>query len=276
MLSSLIITLREGLEAALVVAVVLSFLNRTGEAGRSRFVWYGAALATGVSVATGAILFSLAESLTEEAGEFFEVAVTLLAAGVLTYMIVWMKRNGRQVGSNLEDKAGRATRAAAPWALVLLSFAAVGREGLETVLFLMAGATTSGVAATLTGAAVGIASAAALGVLLYRGVYKLDLRRFFDITGILLIVFAAGIIGNAVHDVSEAGLFPSALTEPVWNLSGWLSHKEGAGAVLHSLFGYRANPSALEIGIYGLYIAGMLWVYFQPKAGWLRLSRENA
>ena len=135
MVSSLVITLREGLEAVLVIAIILSFLKRTGMEELGRFVWYGVLAASLLCITAGSLLFSLAGSLSDEAGEVFEITVTFMAAGMLTFMIVWMKRHGRELKSGMEMKARRASRSASPVAISLLAFATVGREGLEILRY---------------------------------------------------------------------------------------------------------------------------------------------
>lgn len=265
MLTALLITLREGLEAVLVVAVVLSFLDRTGDKSRSRFVWMGVGGAISTSVAAGGLLFLALGELSHEVGEVFELAVTLLAVAVLTYMILWMRSHGGEMKSGLERRTRKAVSAASPWALAGLAFAAVGREGLETVLFLFASISVEGAAATILGGAAGFGLAAAAGVALYRGSARLNLKAFFGVTGILLIVFAAGIVCRELADAGELGL-PAALAAPVWNTSSWLSDESGVGAVLKTMFGYQAAPSPVQIFGYLSYAAVMAWLYLRPPA----------
>lgn len=266
MLTALLITLREGLEAALIIAVVISFLNRMGEGSRSRYVWLGAGAAAGLSAVAGVILFLVSGEMPEEAGEIFEIAVTVLAVGVLTYMVLWMRSHGSEVRGELEHKTRRAARAASPLALAALAFAAVGREGLETVLFLFASVSSSGVLETIGGGGIGIALAVAAGAGLYRGSSRLNIRLFFNVTGVLLIIFAAGILSSALHELEAAGL-PAALVEPVWDSGGLLADDSGAGAVFKALLGYEASPSLVQIISYWSYIAVMAWLYIKPLAG---------
>lgn len=266
MLTALLITLREGLEAALILAVVISFLTRMGETGLRRFVWLGAGSAAGLSAAAGLILFLLSGELSGEAGEVFEIAMTVVAVGVLTYMVMWMRGHGGEVRGKLQLKTEKAARAASPLALTVLAFAAVGREGLETVLFLFASVSSGGSVATAAGGAVGLVLAAAAGIGLYRGSSRLNIRVFFNVTGILLIIFAAGILSYALHELEEAGL-PSLLVEPVWDTGSILSDDGGAGAVLKTLFGYEATPSLLQIAGYWSYLGLMFWLYLRPFSG---------
>ncbi len=286
MLTALVITLREGLEAALVVAVVLSFLDRSGESRLKRYAWYGAAAAAGLCVASATLLFSLAESLVGEAGEAFEVVVTLVAVSVLTFMIMWMKRHGRNLKAAIEERAkkasgmasasGKVSTSSAALAIVMLAFAAVAREGFETVLFLLGSASESGVTATIAGGSAGLTAAIAAGLIFYRGVYRLNLKKFFDVTGVVLIVLAAGLVANSAQDIFGSGILPAAVTDPVWNTGAWLSQETGIGAVLHSLVGYQSEPSPVALFSYVLYLGSMLMLYFAPKFSRHRAMAEGA
>lgn len=263
MLTALLITLREGLEAALILAVVISFLTRMDAAGMRRYVWLGAWAAAGLSAAAGLLLYLLSGGLSEEVGEIFEIAMTVTAVGVLTYMVMWMRGHGGEVRGHLERKTEKAARAASPLALAALAFAAVGREGLETVLFLFASVSSGGFLATTAGGATGLALAAVAGVGLYRGSSRLNIKVFFNVTGILLIIFAAGILSYALHELEEVRL-PSLLVEPVWDTGAVLSDEGGAGAVLKTLFGYTATPSLMQIAGYWTYLGLMCWLYLRP------------
>lgn len=263
MLTALLITLREGLEAALILAVVISFLTRMDAAGMRRYVWLGAWAAAGLSAAAGLLLYLLSGGLSGEVGEIFEIAMTVTAVGVLTYMVMWMRGHGGEVRGHLERKTEKAARAASPLALAALAFAAVGREGLETVLFLFASVSSGGFLATTAGGATGLALAAVAGVGLYRGSSRLNIKVFFNVTGILLIIFAAGILSYALHELEEVGL-PSLLVEPVWDTGAVLSDEGGAGAVLKTLFGYTATPSLMQIAGYWTYLGLMCWLYLRP------------
>jgi len=261
--SSLLITLREGLEAALILAVVISFLRRSDGGHLVRYVWRGAGAAVLVSLAAGGLLFTVGGSLSDEAGELFEVAATLSAAALLTYVIIWMRNNGRNMKAGIEART-RSASAASPLALTLLSFAAVGREGLETALFLFASASSATPAATLIGGVIGLAAAGVAGAALYRGTVRLNLRVFFGVTGVLLIFFAAGLISYAIHEAEELGLVSAALAQPLWDTGAILSHEDGLGAMLKALFGYRATPSLAQVAAYWTYLAAMGWLYFRP------------
>lgn len=265
MFTSLLITLREGLEAALILAVVISFLMRSDGGHLVKHVWYGAVAAALASLAAGGLLFAIGGSLSDEAGTVFEVVATFAAAVLLTYMIFWMRNNGRSLKSGLEDKA-RSAKSTSPLALTLLAFAAVGREGLETALFLFATAASSSAWSALTGGVAGLVIAAVAGVALYRGSVRLNLRTFFGVTGFLLILFAGGLLSYAIHEAEELGIVAASFAQPLWDTSAFLSHESGAGAILKALFGYRANPSLLQVIAYWTYLTTMSWFYFRPHS----------
>lgn len=274
MFSSLLITLREGLEAALILAVVISFLRRSGRGELTRNVWQGVALAVALSILAGAVLFTVGGALSEEASEIFEIVATISAVALLTYVIIWMRRNGRNLKAGLEDKTRQAS-AASPMALAFLSFAAVGREGLETALFLFASTSTATPAATFIGGMIGLAIAVVAGVALYRGTVRLNLRAFFGVTGVLLILFAAGLISYAIHEIEELGYVPAFLAAPLWDTGFLLDHRQGLGAILKAMFGYFANPSLLQVTVYWTYLTAMMWLYFRPVTFGLRSAGKE-
>ncbi len=173
-----------------------------------------------------------------------------------------MRRHGAGVKNELEEKVIRAARAASPLALTLLAFTAVSREGLETVLFLFASASTSGTAATITGGIAGLLLAAVAGAGIYRGSSRLNMKTFFSLTGVLLIVLAAGVLGNAIGELTDglSGFF----ARPLWDAGNWLSDGSGAGALLKSLLGYSSSPPLAQVLGYGTYLVTMLWLYLRP------------
>lgn len=273
MFASLLITLREGLEAALILAVVISLLRRSDGGNLVRYVWYGVAAAAAVSLIAGGLLFTVGGSLSERANEIFEVVATLSAVALLTYVILWMRSNGKNMKEGIENRT-RLASAASPAALTLLAFAAVGREGLETALFLFASSSTASPASTLIGGIAGLAIATVVGVALYRGTIRLNLRVFFGVTGVLLIFLAAGLLSYAVHEIEELGYVAAPLSEPVWDTGSILSHESGVGAVLKAMFGYRADPSMLQVIVYWTYLLAMGWLFFRPQETLLRRVPE--
>ncbi|MBI4235830.1 MAG: FTR1 family protein, partial [Chloroflexi bacterium] len=187
----------------------------------------------------------------------------LLAVAVLTWMVVWMRRQARHIRGELERQVREAVAAGSAFALGLLAFVAVGREGLETALFLFAAVQTATPLATVLGGVVGLIIAVVLGYGLYRGSRRLNLRLFFTVTGGLLIVFAAGLLAHGIHEFQEAGLLPFVV-EHVWDTNAILDEKAGLGLFLKSLFGYNGNPSLLEVIVYPVYLTLALFYLLRP------------
>ncbi len=261
MLAALLITLREGLEAALVVGIVLGVLRKLGRADRGRVVWAGVVAAVIVSLAFGLGLNALGIAFEGRGEEVFEGIAMLLAAGVLTWMVFWMQHQGRQVQLGLERDAREAITGNDARMLFGLSFVAVVREGIETALFLTAATFRATVAQTLIGGALGLVAAVALGWIVFVGGRQLDVRAFFRATGFLLILFAAGLLAHGLHELQEAALLP-IIVEHVWDINPILSEKSVVGSLLKALFGYNGNPSLLEVVSYVGYFAA-IWMVGQ-------------
>jgi len=251
---ALLLGLREGLEAALILGIVLGLLHRTGNGAYARFVWVGAAAAGALSLAVAAVLFVLGRRLEGAAEAVFEGAMMFLAAGLLTWMIFWMQRQGRAMRSNLEGEIRRALTQRQRWGLAGLAFVAVAREGLELALFLTAAALSTSEGLVALGGLAGVLGAGLLGWGLYASTVRLDVRRFFDLSGALLLLFAAGLVAHGVHEFNEVRWIPAVL-EPLWNVNGVLDENGPLGAVLKALFGYNGNPSLSEVLSYFFYLA---------------------
>ena len=265
--AALLITLREGLEAALIISILLAYLRQLGRADRNRLVWWGSALAAVVSLVAAGVIFAIGREFEGRAEEIFEGLVSLTAVGVLTWMIFWMRRQGVRLRSELQEKVDVALSGGGP-ALAGLAFVVVVREGIETALFLFAAAKataveTDGAGAQLVGAALGLAAAITLGALLYRGAVRLNVRTFFKVTGALILVVAAGLFAFAVHELQEAGLLPF-LTATAYDLSGSFADDAGLGAILHALIGYQADPSLLAVIAWIGYLSLTGIFYFRP------------
>lgn len=265
--AAFIIALREGIEAALIVSIVLAYLKQLGRTDRSRLVWLGTALAVLLSAATGTVIFAVGADFEGTAEQVFEGLVTLTAVCVLTWMIFWMRRQGARIKSELQHKVDTAL-VAGGLALAALAFFAVLREGVETALFLFAAAEGTaveggGVGAQLVGAALGLVLAIVLGVLLYRGGIRMNLRSFFKITGAILIVVAAGLFAYSVHELQEAGWFPF-LEAHAYDVSATLPDDEGVGAVLRGLVGFNADPGVLELLAWATYLVVVGALYLRP------------
>ncbi len=261
MAGAFLVTLREGLEAALIISIILAYLARTGNRQFFVNIWVGAGAAVMVSLAAGAGLYWTIGNLSGRAEEIFEGIAMFIAVAVLTYMVVWMKRQAVNIKAHLEAKVGSAVATGSALAMVSLAFVVVVREGIETVLFMLGILTSTTVSAATIGGFLGLAVAVAIGFVGYRESRRLNLSVFFNITGTLLIFFAAGLLAYGIHEFQEAGLFP-VMVEHVWDMNGFLNEKEGLGNFLRTLFGYNGNPALLEVAFYTMYLAVALGYFF--------------
>lgn len=252
MVAAALLAFREGLEAALILGIVLSVLRRVGRHDQERMVWLGAGLAVLLSLAAGVGLYALGISLEGRAEEVFEGLAMLFAAGVLTWMIFWMNRQGRTIQEELELDVRRVATGGGRWAIFSLAFVAVFREGMELALFLTAAAFTATAAETVMGGLLGLAAAVVAGWLIFATTRRLNVQAFFRVTSILLIFFAAGLVAHGVHELNEAGIIP-AVVEHVWDLNPLLDENSGAGQILKALLGYNGNPSLTEVVAYAGY-----------------------
>lgn len=254
-LSSLLITLREGLEAALIIGIILAFLNSSGYRKWFKYIWFGTPAAMTVSAIVGGVLFSTVGALEGRVEEIFEGSAMLLAAGVLTWMIFWMRKQSVNIKGQLHGEIQSALSSGSTLALMGIAFIAVVREGIETTLFLFAATReTESNLLSIVGGVTGLVAAIAIGYALYKGSTKLNLRAFFNVTGLLLILFAAGLIAHGVHEYQEAGLLP-IVVEHVWDINGFLPESSIFGNFLSAVFGYNGNPSLLEVIVYIGYIS---------------------
>jgi high-affinity iron transporter len=269
--AAFLVAMREGIEAALIISILLAYLKQIQAQDRSYLVWWGTGLAAAVSVLIGTVIFAIGAEFEGEAEQVFEGLVTLVAVGVLTWMIFWMRRQGARVKSELQERVDTALLTGG-FALAALAFVAVLREGVETALFIFAAAKgtavdSGGVGAQVLGATLGLLVAVVLGVLLYRGGLRLNLRSFFRITGLLLIVVAAGLFAYSLHELQEAGWLPM-LAGTAFDISGTMPDDSGAGGLMRAIFGYQANPTWLElIGWFAyLIVVGGLFLRSKPTA----------
>ena len=267
--AAFVIALREGIEAALIVSILLAYLKQLDRQDLARLIWWGTAIAIAISAAVATIMFAVGAGFEGTAEEVFEGLVTLTAVGVLTWMIFWMRRQGARIKGELQEKVDSAL-VSGGIALAFLAFFAVLREGIETALFLFAAAKgtavdAGGVGAQLVGALLGLALAVFLGVLLYRGGIRMNLRTFFRLTGGILIVVAAGLFAFAVHELQEAGWFPF-LESTAFDISATLPDDSGIGAVMRGLLGYNADPTVLEVFAFLGYLVVVGALYLHPVA----------
>jgi high-affinity iron transporter len=256
--AALLITLREGIEAALIITILLAYLRKLGRTDLQPLVWWGAGAATVVSVVVAAVIFGAAAEFEGRGEQIFEGVVSLIAVSVLTWMIFWMRRESYRIKGELEERVDTALLGGG-FALASLAFVVVVREGIETALFVFGAdkATAGGVGGTMggiVGAIVGLAVAGILGYLLYHGSVRLNLRTFFRVTGILILIVAAGLFAFAVGEFQEAGVIPG-WAAVAFDVSRTLPDDSGVGAVLRALLGYNAAPSWLQVAAWAGYLA---------------------
>ena len=264
-----LVTTREGLEASLIVGIVLGYLAKTENRSYFRLIWFGTAAAVALSIAKGAALFFTVGELEGRAEQIFEGIAMLSAVTVLTWMIFWMRKQAVNIKRELEARLAHAIAAGSAVGLASVVFFAVLREGWETALFLFAISESSTPLATGVGAVIGLVLSISLGVVLYMGSRRLNLRQFFTATGILLIVFAAGLLAHATHEFQEAAILPQTI-EHVWNTNALVSENSHTGEFLKALFGYNGDPSLIEVGIWAVYLAAALVFFLRPLVSWRR------
>ncbi len=266
MFPSLLLSLREGLEAALIIGIIIGALNKLNQEELKPVVWRGVAIAVVLSFVFGLGLNYLGMEFTGQLEEVFEGLAMLLAAAILTWMILWMMRHGSEIQRDLEAKTAHATLNRSGSALFILAFLAVFREGIELALFLMAARIASDPISVLVGATFGLGGAILLGWMLFATTRRLNLRQFFQTTNVLLLFFAAGLVAYGVHELNEAGWVP-AVIENIWNINHIISDKSEVGLILKALFGYNGNPSLTEVLAYLSYfiVLGTILIRNQRK-----------
>jgi len=243
----------------------LAYLVSTGNRDRSKHVWIGTALAVFVSLIVGAAIYFSAGQLEGRSEEIFEGIATLTAAGVLTWMIFWMRKQAINIRKHLHAQIQSALGSGSAFGLFGLAFIAVVREGIETVLFLFAAVRVSESALlSAVGGIIGLAIAIGVGYGIYRGTSKLNLSTFFKVTGLLLILFAAGLLAHGIHELQEAGIIPIVI-EHVWDVNHVIPEASVIGRFLAAIFGYNANPSLLEVIAYSTFLGSTLVGYFYPS-----------
>ena len=266
MLATLVIFLREGVEASMIIAILLAYLNRIGRRDHFRDVFIGVGAALILATAGGAVAYETIRSYAgSRAQTIFETATYLLAAAVLTYMTFWMRKHARSLSKELRARTDAALDGRARWGLGLLAFQAVGREGVETVVFTLAIIFSTSTAGALSGAAIGLAGALGISFVIYRLGHKLNLAKFFSVIGVLLMVFAAGLLADSVENLQQLGWLP-VLSSPMWHSGSLLSESSAFGDVLHSFFGYSDSPTPLQLLIYAGYLAIVVVAYLGLRA----------
>ncbi|MCU1497537.1 MAG: iron permease [Acidimicrobiales bacterium] len=260
--ASFLIALREGFEGALIVAIVLAFVKRSAKPEMARAVWAGTVGALAVAVMAGVVLHLTIDGLTGTARSRTFAAICVAAAALLTWMIFWMRTHARHLKRELEGRAGAAVAESSALGLAMVAFLAVVREGLETALFLISATTSDGGRSVVVGTLVGLAVATGLGFLIYQGAHRFDLRRFFQVTGVLIIVFAAGLVSKAV------AFLQGDTVVVVYNVTGvhWLTGDSETGKFLTGIFGWDPAPSPLQFaGYWGYLIPALVFFFYDRK-----------
>ncbi|MEU1500133.1 iron uptake transporter permease EfeU [Streptomyces sp. NPDC005732] len=264
MFGNYLIGLREGLEASLVVCILVAYLVKTGNRRRLRPVWAGVALAVALSLAFGALLQFGSSTLTFQAKEALGGSLSVLSVALVTWMVFWMRRTARHLRSELQGKLDAAL-AVGTGALVVTSFFAVGREGLETSLFIWTAvqATDDGVR-PLVGALLGLATSVVLGWLFYKGALKIDLAKFFRWTGAMLVVVAAGVLAYGIHDLQEADLLPG-LRSLAFDITTTIPPDSWYGTLLKGVFNFQPDPTVLQAVVWAVYVVPVMAFFLAPE-----------
>lgn len=265
MVATLVIFLREGIEASMIVAILLAYLNRMGARQYFRDVFIGVGAALALAAGGGVLAYETVTSYDgSRAQAIFETCTYLLAAAVLTYMTFWMRNHARGLSGELRARTDAALDRGARTGVALLAFQAVGREGLETVVFTLAIVFSTSTRGALLGAAIGLAISLVIAFFIYRLGHRLNLNRFFRIVGALLMIFAAGLLADAVENLQQLGWLP-VLTDPLWHTASVLSEDSTFGDIAHSFLGYADAPTAAQVIVYVLYLATALVFFLRSR-----------
>jgi high-affinity iron transporter len=265
MLSTFIIALREGLEGALIVGILVAYIVRTDRRHLLKPLWTGVAAAIAVSLGLGGILSFTSAELSSRGEELFAGVTSFLAVALVTWMVFWMKRTARTLRDDLHGKVDSAVMTG-PISLALVAFFAVLREGLETALFIYTNFKTVGAASSATvGLILGLALAVALGYLIYNRSVKLNLSKFFTVTGVALIIVAAGVLSYGIHEFQELGFLPGVDTF-LWDVTPWIAKESLLAAVLGGTIGFDTTTSIVQFLAWGAYLAAVLIPYLSKKS----------
>jgi high-affinity iron transporter len=263
-LGNFLIGLREGLEASLVVSILIAFLVRTDRRSALPKVWIGVAVAVAISVGVTFALALTQQALTFTAQETFGGSLSIIAVGFVTWMIFWMRRTARSISGELRGRLEDAIRMGSA-AVVLMAALAVGREGLETALFFFTAAQAAGqTTEPLVGFLLGIAVAVLLAYFIYRGAVKINMGRFFSVTGVLLVFVAAGILAYGVHDLQEASILPG-LNALAFDVSAAVPPDSWYGVLLKGVFNFSPQTTSVQAAVWVVYVAVVLGLFLRPQ-----------
>jgi high-affinity iron transporter len=260
-LFSFLVTLREGIEIALVVTILLGYLRNIDQKRHFREIWAGTIAAAALSLGVGIALEATSRELSGRVLEAFEGFTMLFAVVVLTWMVFWMKRQSAGISLALRHRIDSALSRGSVVTLALLAFSSVAREGIETTLFLFAGSTNTSGAQFVAGGLLGFAIAGAAGAVLYYGAARLPLKQFFLATGVIVVVLAAGMLANSLNALHEAALLTDLGSRP-WDTETTISMTSTMGKFLHTVLGYDSAPAMAQIIAYWIYLVVVLAAYF--------------
>ena len=265
MLSTFVIALREGLEAALIVGILVAYIVRTNRRHLMKPLWSGVTAAIAASLGLGAILSFTSAELTSRGEELFAGLTSFIAVALVTWMVFWMKRTARTLRDELHGKVDSAIMGG-PISLALVAFFAVAREGLETALFIYTNFKTVGAASSATvGLILGLAVAIALGYLIYNRSVKINLSKFFTVTGVALVIVAAGVLSYGIHEVQELGWLPGADTF-IWDVTPWIAKESILGSILGGTIGFDTTTSVVQFIAWSAYLIAVLVPYLSKKS----------
>lgn len=274
---SFLIILREGFEAALIVAIVLAYLRSIGRLDLGRTIWGGVALAAGIALGLGLLLNTMVDGLEGAARMRTFAVIAFAAAAVLTWMVFWMRRQSASIKGELQHAVDTALHQGnAGRALFLVAFFAVLREGIETALFMVAAATGAGTSDILIGGALGLVGAVALGLAIYHGGRRVPMRQFFRITGFLVIIFAAGLAAKGVMFLQASGDLGSA-NYAFYDVTSihWLTASSEVGKFLAGIFGWDPRPSIEQVVVWLAVVVPLSWLFTREPAQQQRAAASN-
>ncbi|HEX5526499.1 MAG TPA: iron uptake transporter permease EfeU [Solirubrobacterales bacterium] len=278
MIPTFVITLREGVEASLIIGIIAAFLVKEGRRDAMRQMWLGIGIAVLLCLGVAVLLEVIGQDLPQKQQEGLETVIGLIAVSAVTYMIVWMRRHARGIKATLEGDAASALATGSTFALVGMAFLAVLREGFETSVFLLAAFQHStDTTAAGAGAVLGLVAAVAIGLGLYRGGVRINLTRFFRFTGLVLVFVAAGLLATAAHTAHEAGWINSLQGQAV-DLSWLVQPGTVSGSLLTGMLGLQPSPTVIEVGVYLAYAIPMAVFVLWPQGmrPWRRRERVSA
>lgn len=278
MIPTFVITLREGVEAALIIGIIAAFLVKEGRRDAMRQMWLGIGIAVALCAGVAVALRVIGQELPDKGQESLETVVSLIAVAAVTYMIVWMRRHARGIKAQLQGEAASALATGSTMALVGMAFLAVLREGFETSVFLLAAFNdATDTTAAGAGAVLGLVAAVAIGLGLYRGGVRINLTRFFRFTGLVLVFVAAGLLATAAHTAHEAGWINSFQGQAL-DLSWLVQPGTVSGSLLTGMLGLQPSPTVIEVTVYLAYAIPMAVFVLWPQGmrPWRRRERVRA